>query len=968
MILYMALVTSYFVLLENYKTKYGDKTFLLMQVGSFYEMYSKSINDVHMVLFSNTCDLKIASKNDGYFMAGFRDYMIDKYLTKLNDTSYTTVLYNQEEVNGVIERKEQAIYSPGTLFIDEDVTLSNNITCIWIHKTRKDIIFGISNLDIFTGKPNICEYQQVYYHNPTTYDNIEKFISIYKPIELIFIYNIEDDQIDNIIQYVKITSKKITKISLLDKTNKLTEQAINCENQLYQNEIINKFYTSINQEQIMSALFEKMIAFQSLCFLLNYVSQHNPSLTTLLREPEIEKQESLILANHSLKQLNILEGEYKGDYSSVLKLLNTCRTKIGQREIEHILLNPITNIDELNKSYSIIEHSIKHNYSWNESLKNIKDIEKIIRKIILFRATPCDYYDVFNTCEVLEEIIYAYQKDEIISQYICSDTTLKEINIIKSYLNTCLNMNISKQINSLQFDKFYECVHNLFKINFNKELDIAIRNKLESLDKINAIVKYLNDTYMLLDKKTAEAVKIHETSNYINLHITKKRMSNLNKRLISLPNKCVTLTFLSSYTNNTETFILDISKIVYTEYNSTTQILEGSEIKELAQTLNTMTQIFYKKLDDTYQTIHPAVKLFSFNSIILTIQKLDTLNTKCEVASLYNYSKPIIDVKDKSYLSIKKLRHVLIEHIEKNELYVTNDIDLGLDQQGILLFGTNAVGKTSLIKSIGICVIMAQAGFYVPCENMTYNPYDYIFTRIIGNDNIFKGLSTFGVEMSELRVILTQCNKNSLILGDELCSGTEIDSALSIFTSGLETLYSKNSSFIFATHFHEIQYFEEIKRMTKISLKHLKVKYNNATQKLIYERKLCDGAGESMYGLEVCKSLNMPTDFLDRAYEIRNNYDSTHTNILTLKPTKYNKNKLRGICEFCNKEIGLEIHHLQYQKDSNENKYIEGFHKDHPANLASICETCHRNIHSLGLIYEKKKTLEGYIITLKQNI
>ena len=123
-----------------------------------------------------------------------------------------------------------------------------------------------------------------------------------------------------------------------------------------------------------------------------------------------------------------------------------------------------------------------------------------------------------------------------------------------------------------------------------------------------------------------------------------------------------------------------------------------------------------------------------------------------------------------------------------------------------------------------------------------------------------------------------------------------------------------------------------------------------------------------MYGLEVCKSLNMPTEFLDRAYEIRNNYDSTHTNILTLKSTKYNKNKLRGMCEFCNKDIGMEIHHLQYQKDSNENKYIEGFHKDHPANLASICETCHRNIHSLGLVYEKKKTLEGYIIILKQNI
>ena len=143
---------------------------------------------------------------------------------------------------------------------------------------------------------------------------------------------------------------------------------------------------------------------------------------------------------------------------------------------------------------------------------------------------------------------------------------------------------------------------------------------------------------------------------------------------------------------------------------------------------------------------------------------MDLLNTKCELAIIYKYSKPIIKQQDASFIKMKGLRHVLIEHLEKNELYVTNDIEIGTTPQGILLFGTNAVGKTSLIKAIGICVIMAQAGLYVPCDSMIYSPYEYLFTRIIGNDNIFKGLSTFGVEMSELRVILNKCNKNSLIL------------------------------------------------------------------------------------------------------------------------------------------------------------------------------------------------------------
>lgn len=965
----MALFNRYFEILEQYKTKYGNKTFLLMQVGSFYEVYAKSSCDQNIIEFTQLCDLKLASKSDGCYMAGFRDYMLDKYLSKINESSYTSVIFNQTEINGNIERSEYAVYSPGTLFLDETPHLSNNFTCIWIYKTAKDIIFGVANLDIFTGRPTVCEYQQVYYHNPTTYDNIEKFISIYKPNEIIFIYNTDDSIIDNIIQYVKISSKKTTKISLNKKTEPLTIQALNCENQIYQNEIINKFYKTVHvgHETIISSLFEKTVAFQSLCFLLNYVSQHNPSLTNLLREPEIERHDSLILANHSLKQLNILDGEYTGDYSSVLKLLNTCRTKIGQREIEHILLNPITNIEHLNESYSMIEHCLTHNYSWNESLKNMKDIEKIIRKIILNRATPSDYYDIYNTCDILKEIINAYQKDDVIINYIRAIKTLHDINIIQSFLDKCFNIDVCKNIHTNQFDKSSNDINNLIKRNYNQDLDTSLRNKLESNDKITAIITYLNNQYNFIDKKVVEAVKIHETATFINLHITKNRKEKLNKRLMSMPNKLIHLTFESSYTKQRDEFIFDISKLSFTDYNSTTVTIDSIQINEFATTLNDMTQIFFNKLTDTFKGIYPIISAFSFNTIIYAIQQLDIINTKCEVASLYNYSKPIIEKKESSFLNIKGLRHVLIEHIEKNELYVTNDVVLGTPTttQGILLFGTNAVGKTSLIKSIGICIIMAQAGFYVPCDIMTFNPYEYIFTRIIGNDNIFKGLSTFGVEMSELRVILQQSNKNSLILGDELCSGTEIDSALSIFTAGLESLYAKQSSFIFATHFHEIQYFEEIKNMPKISLKHLKVRYNNETQKLIYDRKLCDGAGESMYGLEVCKSLFMPDQFLKRAYEIRNFYDTKNTNILTLKRTKHNKDKLRGLCEFCNKEVGTEIHHLQYQKNSNEKEYIEGFHKDHPANLSSICEKCHRNIHSLGLVYERKKTLDGYTIILK---
>jgi DNA mismatch repair protein MutS len=196
----------------------------------------------------------------------------------------------------------------------------------------------------------------------------------------------------------------------------------------------------------------------------------------------------------------------------------------------------------------------------------------------------------------------------------------------------------------------------------------------------------------------------------------------------------------------------------------------------------------------------------------------------------------------------------------------------------------------------------------------------------------------------------------SLILGDELCSGTEMDSALSIFASGLVDIYQKKSSFIFATHFHTLQHFEEIRSMERLRMKHLTVQYNYEKQSLVYGRTLCDGPGESTYGLEVCKSLALPDAFLARAYAIRNR-ETGQGSILLYKESSYNREKIRSMCEFCKTKKGTEIHHLAYQKD-------EGTH--HVSNLSSICESCHQHIHALGLVYERRKTLDGDYVLLKK--
>ena len=172
------------------------------------------------------------------------------------------------------------------------------------------------------------------------------------------------------------------------------------------------------------------------------------------------------------------------------------------------------------------------------------------------------------------------------------------------------------------------------------------------------------------------------------------------------------------------------------------------------------------------------------------------------------------------------------------------------DKDGILLFGINAVGKSSLIRSIGINVLLAQAGMFVCCGEFQYKPYHSIFTRIIGNDDIFKNLSTFMVEMCEFNTIMKFSNKNSLILGDELCSGTTTKDAISIFTSGLIKLNERDHITYFYNIFMKLKDSNYINNLTTLKKILHGIFYDKERDELIYDRILKEGTGLDQYGIE----------------------------------------------------------------------------------------------------------------------
>ena len=920
----MALTQEYFHLLNQYQQEYGTNTILLMQVGSFFEVYAKDLS-ANIQAFSKLCDLNVVEKDKTkIWMAGFKDLQLERYLKKIQEGGFTAVVYTQDETK--TNRTLAGIFSPGTYFSDSP-RLSNSITCIWIEVIEqrvvnkgKSMVIGIANIDIYTGKTAVFQYKEEARNSPTTYDQLERFLSIARPSEVILISNLE--QLDSIISYAGIECDLIHKIHTEDPTYKT--RLVNCEKQTYQKEILSRFYTHIEP------FYDYTLATQAFCYLLDFVYQHNPNLVHKLAEPEW-KTDGLVLANHSLKQLNLLDdGSVKScKHSCVTHLLNECVTPMGKRRFTELLLHPICDERVLQQEYDMIEYMLDHPHDWKE-LASIKDLSKWERQMYLNKTTPPSFvqlddqlYAVKRLYASCEDRVRAYMK--VVDVDVCCDT-------LQAFIHIHLNMEVAREADS--FDV------NMMRRGIDEELDQQYDRWVDTEEKIKAIQAYLNGLIEWKEKKNTDYLKWHETEKHQLGFISTKRRCKL--LIEAMPTTTVTLR-----TGKPFEYTVNKSQVSFETQSATNSFVVEPQLQALCTEWTTLKHSMkelvaraFGRFVKQFETFHPQLE-----KVIQCVTLMDVIHTKASIAKKYKYCKPVLVDAEKSFVDAKQLRHALIEQFQTSELYVANDVTLGRESDGWLLYGTNAVGKTSLIRALGIAVIMAQAGLYVPCTTFSYKPYRTLFTRILGNDNLFKGLSTFAVEMSELRTILKMSNAHSLILGDELCSGTETQSAISIFVAGIQHLHSRKSSFLFATHLHEITDYEEITSLKTVCMKHMAVVYNQESGQLVYDRKLKEGPGDNMYGLEVCKSLQLPADFMEAAYHLRTKYYST--SLLNLKTSRYNVHKLVGRCEKCG-GLGKEVHHIHFQKDA-----VEGFirtqesvfHKNHLANLMTVCERCHDEIH-----------------------
>jgi DNA mismatch repair protein MutS len=252
------------------------------------------------------------------------------------------------------------------------------------------------------------------------------------------------------------------------------------------------------------------------------------------------------------------------------------------------------------------------------------------------------------------------------------------------------------------------------------------------------------------------------------------------------------------------------------------------------------------------------------------IATLDAVVAFARVAAENEYVRPEVD--ESSVIEIVQGRHPVVEQALKDDTFVPNDVLLDRnDRQVLIITGPNMAGKSTVMRQVALTVVMAQAGSFVPARRARIGLCDRVFTRVGASDNLAKGHSTFMVEMTETANILHHATKRSLVVLDEIGRGTSTFDGLSIAWAVAEHLHDRiGARTLFATHYHELT---DLGR-EKARVKNCSIAVREDKGRVIFLRKLIDGAASRSYGIEVARLAGLPPEVLARARELLSNLEA----------------------------------------------------------------------------------------------
>jgi DNA mismatch repair protein MutS len=934
-----------------------------MEIGTFFEVYevdnrefqigkAKEISELLNIQLTRKNKTILENTKKNPLMAGVPAVAMERYLNRLiSEEKYTIVVVRQKGVPPKLSRYIDTIISPGTNFDFVKSKEENFLTSLFVDINRGIYSIAISAIDVTTGKTYLLESHSSSSDKTYALDEAFHFLSTHKTKEVVLSTVSNEVDEHEVVRYLELDTHYNY---VLNKSRfKLN----------YQNELFSEVYrieSMLSPIEFLNLERSPLLS-ENLAILIDFIIGHDSNIVQKLAFPKrLSSNRYLYFGNNASEQLGIISKD-KEEFT-LLKLLDLTTTSMGKRLLKERILHPIMERDELIRRYNLSKQVNPQIDLLQLELKRIYDLERLSRRMALGRLHPCEVNYLHSSLLGIKEMTATFND-------ICSDLILFNPVHIKMFIDDIerlFNLELSAKFNYNQIDE------NIFNSGSDAAIDLLVLENEKLYSSLYAICDRIS---ALLFKVSGKSDKIGVILGQLDkeghyLSLTRNRFSqieeDIKKERLILNGKEI---FFEDFNYKKQTSNVKITADIIDDIS---RLIVNNQQKIVALVKEKFGEIQHR-FEQDYSVLLDALTLF--------VADIDVATTNMQLSKKYNYSEPIIveTREHQNFLERIELRHPLIEVKEESGIFVPNDIilgdktkidpahyenvfqeaNIGKEVKGVLLYGINSSGKSSLMKSIGIAVIMAQAGLFVPATSMRFSLFDALFTRIVSKDNLAKGLSTFAVEMLELKNIFNRATPKSLVLEDEISHGTETLSGVAIVSSAIMKLSKIGSQFVFATHLHQLTNIDEVKKLNEVINLHLAVNYDKKSDKLLFNRKLSVGSGSSLYGLEFAKWLHMDPEFLSNANIIRkkiaDDYDSVER-VTHKKRSKYNKNVYISKCSICD-DAAVDVHHIKEQHEADERGFTGHFHKNHRFNLIPLCKKHHDAIHAGDI------NVEGFIMT-----
>ena len=904
-------IEEYLELSRRQARSFGDRSVVLMEVGSFYEIYGTS--EPGCVDVSSLCallDIQETRKNKQIReisvtnpkMAGFPTQVVDKHVATLVANGWTVTLYDQERTGPNPTRYIKEVISPSTYVPEHEQRAATPLVMsVYVESGPQRVWGAISMMDMTRRDVIVLEEFSCKSKEDAT-DHVRTRAVCCGAKTVVMSYE-DEPRSEEAAQAMKAHLNTRTQVFSCAPCKRFA--SLHTRSHLFEKVWGNETIMSVVERLGLETSTE---AQKSLCELVSFAYLHDDAYVQGLPVPVWRKDRSYLHVNTNLLyHLDVLSQD--SARPTLESMLNRCASAMGRREFRNRIASPLTHGVAIQERLDRVQHFVDHPEERTRAIDqmgSVYDIERIHRRAAMSRMTLQDILRLHATMVAMSSSDPAYT-----SAIVGAISSALDVEQCRQVHAPVFLPGTNGDIDAVQAR--IECTNRLFRT---------------TVDELNAAT---SSGYFRLD---------HTDRDGYSITITTKRWNDISDA-VARGYKPLTRT-------KTHTRVTD----------------DGGKLSAANHALLCDRELLRTLQADAFAAIARRVReLLSdprFDALCMHIKCTDVASACADTAVRMRHVRPLIKQRDTPGVRATGLRHPIIEGLLKQVRFVANDVSIGAGQEcnGMLLYGVNSSGKSSYMKSVGIAIILAQAGMYVPAEDMELTPYRMLLSRISNGDDIVRGTSTFVGEMMDIRTILHTVDDHALVIGDEVCSGTETTSALSIVASCLEHFCNTSTQFVFATHLHELTgmgFFSG----SGIAVKHMAV-HQDDQGTITFDRRLVDGQGPSCYGLSVCKGLDLPSDFILRAEQHKKELQGIASNLVQKQSTYNRSYYVDPACKICSRTNGsVHVHHILYQSHADSQGYHGHSYKHELHNLVSVCEDCHTKIHR-GEI-----DIRGYVQTTK---